>query len=536
MLSLFEETPILTIFTIILLGLLLGNIQVKGLKLGASGVLLVALFLGHYGFEVPEVAQDLGLALFVLSVGLKAGPRFFQMLKRKGMVFSGIGLIIIISTALVTILIAQLLNLPSALGIGLMTGALTSTPGLAAALEATGDPQASVGYGIAYPFGVIAVVLFVQLIPKFQSTKFDQAIRDSEDSKTSQTTATQTLASQTFKLENPELHKKTLAELQLHKIADVVVSRIFRPDRSFVGRSDAVLLTGDYVNIVGTPQEIEKLENHLGPKVELNKEIKEETDTVVKNVIMNREQLVGKELQKLELRSKPGVTVTRVKRSGIEFLPKPGIKLDKGDVCTVVGTDKAIKELEDLFGSQHLQVTELDMLSTSIILLTGLAIGMVPITIPGIGSIQIGVAGGPLFTGLIASHLGRIGPLNARFSRSGLDTINSLGLSLFLAGAGTSAGSGFVEVIATHGIGIFAGGAIITLVPMISAYWLALKLFKLNLIHTLGAICGGMTSTPGLGALNDITDSEEPSVAYAAVYPLALILVAIFSQILAHII
>lgn len=537
MFTFFAESPVLTIFTIILLGLLIGSIQVKGLKLGASGVLLVALFMGHYGFEIPEVAQDLGLALFVLSVGLKAGPRFFQMLKRKGIAFTGIGFVIIISTAIVTIILAYALNLPTALGIGLMTGGLTSTPGLAAALEATGDPQASVGYGIAYPFGVIAVVLFVQLIPKFQADKFNQALQTPEKSVTTDTDiAQQSLSSQFFRLDNPDLHKKTLAELEIQKIADVVVSRIFRPDRSFVGRKDAVLLKGDYINVVGNSDEIDKLQNYLGPKVKLEEENKNEADTTVKTVIMNRDSLIGKKLKDLELRSKPGITVTRIKRSGIEFLPKPDMKLDKGDECTVVGTDRSIMELEDLFGSQHLPVKELDILSMSLLLIAGLIIGMIPIPIPGVGNIQIGVAGGPLFTGLIASHLGKIGPLTARFNRSGLNTINSLGLSLFLAGAGTSAGSGFVEVIANQGFGIFIAGAIITLVPMVSAYTLALTVFKLNLVHTLGSICGGMTSTPGLGALNDLTDSEEPSVAYAAVYPLALILVAISSQILALII
>ncbi|ACB84455.1 aspartate:alanine exchanger family transporter [Natranaerobius thermophilus] len=530
--SIFHETPVLTIFTIILLGLLLGSIQFKGLKLGASGVLLVALLMGHFGFEIPKVAQDLGLALFVLSVGLKAGPRFFRMLKRKGIAFSGIGLAIVISTGLITLMLSKLLNIPAPLGIGLMTGALTSTPGLAAAIEATGDPMASVGYGIAYPFGVIAVVMFVQLVPKIKKDSFLEALQSAEADK-ERKQQRKNLISKAFRVENPELHKKTLAEIKLQKKAEVIISRIFRHDRSFVGRNDAVLLQGDHINVVGTSEELKKVDDYFGPSVEINDKTKEETDTEVENIIMNRDDLAGKTLQELNLRHNPGVTITRVERSGIEFLPKPGKTLDKGDICTAVGTDKSLKELKDLFASKHLQVSDVDMLPISVFLLSGILLGMIPIFIPGLGTIQIGVAGGPLFAGLIASHFGRIGPLKARFNSSGLNTINSLGLTLFLAGAGTSAGSDLVTVIAKHGIGIFASGAVITLVPLIISAWLVQRVFKLNLVHGLGAICGGMTSTPGLGALNDITDSEEPSVAYAAVYPLALILVAISSQLLA---
>ncbi len=531
MASLLAETPVLTIFLILFFGLAMGSIKVRGLKLGASGVLFAALIAGHFGAEIPPIVQNFGLALFVLSVGLQAGPRFFRILKARGAAFSAVAVVIATSAAALAFAAAYFFDYPIGLTVGLMTGALTSTPGLAAALEATGDPAASVGYGLAYPFGVAAVVLFVQLIPglKPESLQEEDDQLAVEEDKPGQDT--EKLISVAFRVENPEVHRSMLGELPVRDIADVRVSRIFRSQRSFIGRGDAVLLKGDRVIVVGPPEEIDRLGEFFGPRVDFQPA--EDGGATVSRVIMNRSELEDKTLRELNLTRNYGVLLTRIQRSGVEIYATPDTSLEEGDVCTLVGSEPAIADVQRFFASDELRVGEVDLLPISAYVLAGILIGLLPIPLPGGGTVSLGFAGGPLFVGLIASHFGRIGPLRARFDSSGLGTVNSLGLVLFLLGAGVSAGAGLLEVMQVHGPGLFGVGVVMTLVPMLAAYLVARTAFGLGVIYTLGCICGGMTSTPGLGALDDLTDTDEPTLAYAAVYPLALILVAVFSQVLA---
>ncbi len=532
--ELLTSIPVLGVFGVILAGLMLGKIKVRGLHLGASGVLFAALLAGHFGIKVPQVLQDFGLILFVLSVGLQAGPRFFQVLRKKGAAFSTLAFAIVISGAVLAFAFGRIFQLPSGLIIGLMTGALTSTPGLAAAIEATGDAAASVGYGIAYPFGVAAVVLFVQLVPTITDKELGESSKYEEKDihPTSEPDDEEGLLSKTFIVENPDVHRKMLDELAYDENADVTVSRIFRDGRSFIGRDDSVVLLDDKIVIVGRPSEMEKMGDFFGTSIDFDPDI--DGGATVKRVIMNRTDLEDRALKDLNLTANYGVLLTRIKRGGIEVFAQPETTLELGDVCTLVGTESELSDVEELFQAENLKVTEIDMFSLSAYVVIGSLLGTVPIPIPGVGNLTLGFAGGPLFVGLIASYLGGLGPLRGRFRSSGLNAVNRLGLTVFLLGAGTSAGTDLVEVLSAHGLRVFWLGAIMTLVPMLIAYGLANFVFKLNAIYTLGSICGGMTSTPGLGALNDVADSEEPTVAYAAVYPLALTLVAISAQLLAH--
>lgn len=367
---------ILYIFIIAALGYLLGSISVKGLSLGTSGVLLVALVFGHFGVEIPSIIRNFGLALFVGSVGMIAGPVFFRNFKNKVYAYLILGVMIVVSAAGLTLFLGRIFGIPSALAIGMFNGALTSTPGLAAALEATGDTMASVGYGIAYPFGVVGVVLFVQLLPKI--LKCDLA--------------------------------KAVEELQASLHSRAVPQREERP---------------------------------------------------------------------------------------LKVLDSSGL------------------------------------LIVAAALAAGLFVGGITIPLPGGMSFSFGTAGGPLFAGLIIGHFRRIGPVSIRVPNSTLKVLRELGLCLFLLGAGTDAGAGFMEVLKEYGWQLFAEGMAITLIPMILACVVAIPLLKLDVLTALGAVCGGMTSTPALGALISSSKTEDVAAAYAATYPFALICMVLASQVLA---
>ncbi len=522
----FLEEPLLLLFVILFLGSVLGQTKIKGLSLGSSGVLIVAMVFGHFGYQISPTVQNLGLSLFIVAVGLQAGPRFFRMMRSSGIIFGIIGLLIVLVAAITTIIVSKVFNLSPALSIGLMTGALTSTPGLAAALQATKDPLASVGYGIAYPFGVLAVVLFVQLLPRLLKVDLVKDLKEKTDPVKNEDSPELI----TIEVTNPAINKRTLKELRFDKYNSVVISRVIRGDRNIIALNDTVILKGDRLVAVGLRVDLDRLCHDIGREVDTN--LINSDHVKLRKVVVDSEELIGKNLRELQLRRTYGVTVTRMERGGFEFNQNQKWRLERGDVLTMVSSEDRLKEVEKLFSRKSLAVTNVHVFSLSLILLIGILVGMVPITLPGLGSITLGVAGGPLFVALIIGHFGKVGPVKARYFQPSNQVIRDIGLVLFLAGAGTTAGQGIVDVIQTEGLRLVFGGALITIVPVVVGYFIARKLYRLSIVHSLGALCGGLTSTPGLGAVNQLIDSEDPSIAYAAAYPFALIFVAIASQLL----
>ena len=368
--------PIVIVFTIAALGYLLGSVQIKGLSLGTSGILLVALVFGHFGLMVPEVLKNIGLICFVTAVGFIAGPTFFRNFKKSAIFYVILGIVVILSGALVCIVTMTLGKIDTDLAVGMMSGALTSTPGLAAAKEATGEgSRAAIGYGIAYPFGVLGVVLFVQLIPKIL-------------------------------------------------------------------------------------------------KIDIEKE-----------------------------------------RERLNAIGQASVKASAGK--------KEYKLLDD-FG----------LLAFALAAILGYILGKITIPLPGGASFSLGSSGGPLLAGLIIGHFAHIGPVSISVPKKTLDVVRELGLGLFLMGAGTEAGVGFIDVLKDQGIALFLWGMAMTLVPMIIGYILAVIVVKMDVLSALGSICGGMTSTPALGALMSMAKTESVASAYAATYPLALIMVVLCCQFL----
>jgi putative transport protein len=520
------DNQLFLLFFILTLGSVFGSVKVKGLSLGSSGVLLVAMVFGHFGYQISGAIQQLGLSLFIVAVGLQAGPRFFRMIRTNGMVFGIIGLLIVLVAAVVTVIVAKLFQFSPALSIGLMTGALTSTPGLASAIQATNDPIVSVGYGIAYPFGVIAVVLFVQLLPRIIKADLQKDIENSKQVRRTE----ESPEMMTIEVTIPSFHKKTLRELPLKKYHDVVISRVIRGDRTIIALNDTVILLGDYLVVVGLKKDLDDLCRDIGKRA--NIDFRNTDHIKLRKITVDSETVIGKNLTELGLRTAYGATVTRIERGGFEYNQNPKWRLERGDVLTIVSSEDRLEEVDKLFHRKHLTVTNVHILSLSIILLIGIVVGMIPIYLPGLGTINLGVAGGPLFIALIIGHFGKLGPIQARYYQPSTRVISDIGLVLFLAGAGTTAGKGILEVVQNEGLGLVFGGSLITLIPIIAGYFIARFGFKLSIIHSLGVLCGGMTSTPGLGAVNQLIDSDEPAIAYAAAYPFALIFVAITAQLL----
>ena len=373
----FEMNDLLIIFLIAALGYALGRVSIKGLSLGTSGILIVALIFGHNQLLVPGVIKTFGLIIFVAAVGYIAGPVFVQNFKNKATSYVLLGLLIIIGGWAGTVLLKTILNVETPLALGLMTGSLTSTPGLGAAQEATGSANAAVGYGIAYPFGVIGVVLFVEALPKILGVNMEE--------------------------------------------------------------------------------EIHKLERSAG----------------------------------------------------------------KGSEAT-----NEVVEAED----ERLKVDSFGYFAFALAIILGILLGQIHVPLPGGASFSLGNSGGPLLTGLLFGHLRHIGGLSLTMPKKTMESIRELGLALFLMGTGTEAGEGIVEILQENGATLLIMGMLITLISMFIGYVIARKVFKLDLLDALGAITGGMTSTPALGALIQTSGSDAVGASYAATYPVALIMVVLTSQ------
>ncbi len=522
------SSPLEVLFVLTAAGYILGGISVRNVQLGTSGVLLAALYFGHLGYEVPSIVRDLGLALFVGSVGLTAGPRFFRNLRRNALSYGAIALLIVGSGAAATVALARAFEIPRALAVGIYTGALTTTPGLAAALEATGDNAASIGYGIAYPFGVVGVVLFVQVLPYILRKNLKKEV--AELSEAPDLAGQPTLLVREFVVESPEADRKTLAELGILSRTGAVLSRVQRGRQVFAALGDTVLMRGDGIRAVGTAEALGRLEEIIGRRAQLSMD---EPGVEVRDLAVESRTVAGRTVREMNPHERYGVILTRVRRAGVEFTPGGDTVLEHKDMVRAVGSPAALDRFQAVLGRQRRPLERTGMLALTLVIAAGLLISRFRLQVPGVGAISLGVAGGPLMAGLVVGHFGGVGQWSLRPPGHMLGITRETGLMLFLAGAGVAAGHGFVETVARYGWLLFLSGALVTLIPMALGFAVASWLFRLGLPDSLGSICGGMTSTPALGTLITAAGTDEVAAPYAATYPFALVLVVLATQALA---
>jgi putative transport protein len=522
-----EVPPLFVVFAIIGLGLALGRISIKGINLGSSGVLFIALVAGHFGAVPYGGLGTVGLVLFVYAVGIGAGGRFFAALRREGSVLAQLALLVTVLGAALAWGLGVWWEIPADLTVGIFAGALTSTPALAAATETlreAGD-LVSIGYGIAYPFGVVGVVLFVQLLPRLLRLDLE-----AEAARTARDAEEDPIRAVVAEVTNPELVGQCIAEFEELSALGVHVTRVRRGERGQPLRYDDRFELGQQLLLVGRERALRLSLKMVG---------RESEAPFLRDVERERRQLIvldrrytGRSLKELRLMRDHGVIVSRVTRLGLTFVPTSESDLERHDVVTVVGDPEALERFAREIGHRSQAFDETDLLSLGIGLAVGVLVGMIQISLPGAGALSLGLAGGPLLVGLILGHLGKIGGIVGHIPRPTRLLLQELGLVFFLTDAGLRGGGAFIETLQTYGPSLFVMGALITLVPMAVAYFVARKGLGMPVLPALGGICGGMTSTPALGAITAKTDSQAPVVSYAAAYPVALILMTLFAKLL----
>ncbi|MFV0439047.1 MAG: aspartate:alanine exchanger family transporter [Desulfopila sp.] len=519
---------IFLLLVITLLGMLLGRLRLKSFALGSSAIIFVALVFGHYSLTLPDDFQTLGLVLFIYSIGLQAGPGFFHTLRDRGIKLALGALAIIAIGFLTTLLVSHLYGFDSVISAGLFAGALTSTPGLAVAVESAGA-GASAAYGLTYFFGVTGVILFIQLLPKVLGIDIgeEEKMMDARAN-----AASVPLAVAHIELTNPNIFGKKVADLHLNAIAPVVITRLLRK-----GAGEPVLVRGetelgekDHLRLVGRQADLDKVCIFLGRPID--SEISFDKALEKRQIIVSRREMVGMSLKQLNCREVFHVQISRLTRNGIDLPATPNIRLHMGDLLHVVGESRSLVNVTKIFGNNTKELYSISLLPIFIGLLCGFLLGKVPLYIPLGGAFTLGTTGGVLIAGIILSNLYKTGPIIWEIPSTANTFLRELGLILFMATVGTKTGATIVTTLSQQGLNLFLAGLIVTLIPLVAAVFICRYLLGMPFLRMLGVITGAMTSTPGLAAASEMSASHYASSAYATVYPVALIGMILFSKLL----
>lgn len=516
------------LFLIVALGFMLGRIKIKGLSLDVSAVIFIALLFGHFGVIIPKELGNFGLVLFIFTIGIQAGPGFFDSFRSKGKTLIIITLLIICSAALTAVGLKYAFDIDTPSVVGLIAGALTSTPGLAVAIDSTHSPLASIAYGIAYPFGVIGVILFVKLLPRITRIDLDKEARRLEKERRSQYPE---LGTCLFRITNPAVYGRSLAQINARAMTGAVISRHKTGEQIAIPTAQTILREGDYIQAVGSEDALNQLAVLVGQREEGELPLVDMQE--IESLLLTKKDMINKQLGDLNLMKNFGCTVTRVRRSGIDLSPSPDLALKFGDKLMVVGEKDGIKGVARLLGNDTKQLSDTDFFPIALGIVLGVLFGKLNISFSDSLSFSPGLTGGILMVALFLSAIGKTGPILWSMSGPANQLLRQLGLLLFLAEVGTSAGRNLVATFQESGWLLFGVGAAITLVPMLVAVIVGLFVFKINMLDLLGTITGGMTSTPGLAAADSMTDSNIPSVAYATVYPIAMVFLILIIQVIA---
>ena len=532
---------IVVVSLIIAGGLAFGKIKIMGVSLGISFVFFVGILAGHMGFSVDSVVLDyvetFGLSMFVYCLGLHVGPNFFGSLRHEGMQQNVWSLIIIIAGTLFSLLLIPLtgINLPNMVGI--LCGATTNTPALGAAtqaLEHVGLPSGTVALATAvtYPLGVLGVIIVMVVLRKY-CVKPEHLTPQSNDNHD------HTYIAQ-FEVVNPAVGHKRIADISHMTHLKFIISRIWRNSQVILPTGDTVLEPNDSLLVVTNREDELAMEMLFGRRVnkDWNKDAIDwnhiDTQLESRILVLTRGELNGKRLGDLHLRNSYNVNVSRVIRGDLKLLATRDLRLQYGDRITVVGQHEDINHVETYFGNSIRVLNEPNIGSIFIGIIVGLAIGIIPIQLPGMeSSVRLGIAGGPIIMGIIVGALGPKLKLNSYTTVSASLMLRKLGLSLYLACLGLDAGKHFFStVVQPQGLIWVGVGFLVTVIPLLVVGLIALRLRKFDFGTLCGILCGSMANPMALGYANDTIQGDSPSISYASVYPLGMFLRVIIAQVL----
>jgi len=524
---------------VIAIGLFLGRYKFKGVSLGSTWILFVGIVFSHFGLRVDPgtlaFVKDFGLILFVFTIGLQVGPGFFTSFKKGGVKLNLLALTMVALTVFVTIGLNAVTGGDLKVMTGVMSGAVTNTPGLGAAQQALSAEESSLlasAYAVAYPLGVIAVIvliIFAKSIFKIDLAREKAALESEEGS-------SEGARRMHCEVENPAIFGLKIKDV-ISKQEDekYVISRLMRGREIIVPGPDTVLMQGDKLLIVTNPSMVDAIRIIFGKEIPMHLTDWDKLgDAVVtRRLAITRSSLTGKHLKDLNIRANYGVTITRVVRAGVELVARPNLILEMGDGLQVVGTESAIGDVAKLVGNRPQSLTKPNLVPIFFGIAVGVIFGSIPLAIPGIPSaVKLGLAGGPLIIAILLGHFGPKFKITTYTTLSANMMVREIGISLFMASVGLGAGESFVASIVNGGYMWIIYGLIITSIPIIIIMLLSRLVLKLNFYQLCGLVAGASTNPASLAFSQEMYGTDYPSVNYATVYPLTMFLRVLAAQVL----
>jgi putative transport protein len=530
---------ILVYSVVIAAGVALGKIRIFGVSLGITFVLFAGIAAAHFGFRVNmeqlDFIKDFGLILFVFSIGLQVGPGFFSSFKKGGLSLNLMALSIVILGGLTTLIIHYITGMSLATMVGVMSGAVTNTPGLGAAQQVLKQvsatypdanmPYIGLGYAVAYPFGVVGIILTMLFLRKVNRVNLQKELDDFNEHQHPVESLPEKVS---IRVENPVVFNKSIHQICALLHSKMVISRLLHQGELLTPNHETIIHENDIILLVAEKGVIPDIVKFIGSQSDMDLSAKT-GKLQSKHIIVTNKEVFGKKLGDLKLRSKYNINITRVYRSGMEFVASPNLQLLMGDRLTIVGDDVSIDKAAIKLGNSLKRLNEPNIIPIFIGILLGVLLGSVPILIPGIPNpLKLGLAGGPLIIAILLSKYGYKFSMTSYTTPGANLMLREIGIVLFLASVGIKSGEKFIPTLLSGDGFIWMGyGAIITLVPILIVGFFSRLMLKKNYFEICGLLAGSMTDPPALAYANAIAQSEAPTIAYATVYPLVM-----FSRIL----
>ena len=534
---------ILTLSLICAAGLALGKIKIGGVSLGISFVFFAGILAGHFGLKInPDMlllAQNFGLIIFIYSLGVQVGPGFFSAFKKGGIKLNALSLALALTGTALTVGLHWLSGIPMPEMMGLFSGAATNTPMLGAAQQAfiqmyptdlDSANNMAIACAVGYPFGLIGVIICVIILKKTTWTPGKERAYDPAGDNTFVTE---------YLISNPDIIGRTIQEIRQNADVQFVISRIWKGDKVIIPTSQTIIEQNEHVLVISSKTDVEKLKALFGPQenIDWNKKGIDwnaiDSQLVSRKVLVTKPEVNGVKLGTLRLRNSFGINITRVNRAGIDLLPSKSLRLQLGDRLTIVGEDRAIENASKVLGNQARELRNPNLITIFTGIVLGLVLGSIPIAIPGMNmTVKLGIAGGPIIVGILMGAFGPRFHLTTYTTQSANLMLRQLGLTIYLAGLGLSAGADFFSTVFTaEGIKWVGISSALAIIPVLTIGYIAAKFFNVSYAKNIGMLCAGMANPIALNYANSTAEGDEPSVAYATVYPVTIFLRVIIAQI-----
>lgn len=534
---------VLILSLVIAFGIMLGKIKVAGISLGVTWILFVGIVFGHFDLNLDEhllhFLKEFGLILFVYSIGLQVGPGFFSAFKKGGFTLNVLAVLVVFISVLITVALHFITGIPITTMVGILSGAVTNTPGLGAAQQANSDlngidvPEIALGYAVAYPLGVIGCILallalkyLLHINTRKEEAEAEQGLGHLQEL---------TVRPVSVEIRNEAVDGKTIKEIKPLLNRAFVISRIRHRDSENeveLVNADTVLHLQDQILFISNPKDMEAIIVFFGRQI--SAEWEQDKKLISRRILITKPELNGKSLAQLKIRNNFGASITRINRSGVDLVATPHLQLQMGDRVTIVGSELAVSHTEKVLGNSLKRLNHPNLIPIFLGIALGCILGSLPFMFPGIPQpVKLGLAGGPLIVSILISRFGPQYKLITYTTMSANLMIREIGISLFLACVGLGAGKGFVDTIIHEGGYVWiAYGAIITIVPLLVGGLIGRYAWKLNYYTLIGVLSGTNTNPPALAYSSELTSCDAPAVGYATVYPLAMFLRVLTAQLL----